>query len=58
MALQKWNYTIMAQTQMLITKVRKSFLLEMILKKKYLVQLHINIHKKAKRFNNLKYLIK
>lgn len=57
MALQDWNYTIMTQTHMIITKIMKSFF-EMILKKKYLIKLNINSHKKVRRFNNLKYLIK
>ena len=34
------------------------FFFEMILKKKYLIKLNINSHKKVRRFNNLKYLIK
>ena len=57
MALQDWNYTIMTQTHMIITKIMKSFF-EMILKKKYLIKLNINRNKKVRRFNNLKYLIK
>ena len=57
MALQDWNYTIMTQTHMIITKIMKSFF-EMILKKKYLIKLNINSHKKVRRSNNLKYLIK
>ena len=57
MALQDWNYTIMTQTYTMITKVMKSFF-EMILKKKYLIKLNINSHKKFRGFNNLKYLIK
>ena len=34
------------------------FFFEMILKKKYLIKLNINSHKRVRRFNNLKYLIK
>lgn len=56
-ALQEWNYTIMTQTHTIITKVMNSFF-EMILKKKYWINLNINNHKKIRRFNNLKYLIK
>ena len=57
MAFQEWNYTTMNQTHTIIRKVIKSFF-EMILKKKYLIKLNMNSHKKFRGFNNLKYLIK